>query len=334
MSQVITSDWRVRRLDVNPIIRPGMHPRIGDNIQGPSLIRVPDWVCSPLGRYYLYFADHKGDHIRLAYADSLEGPWRIYAPGALSLDESLYPTDVLHAPANGQVLPVRPDWAPVGTPGIPTQLEDASIPHIASPDVIVDHGLRQIRMYFHGLAAFGRQQTRVAISTNGLHFKPRAPLLGPSYFRVFRYRDDHFALVMPGVLYRSADGLEGFERGPDLFGDPRQRHSAVWLDGDTLWVFWTRVADMPERIHVSRIALDGDWTSWRASPPEELLAPERDWEGGALPLERSWRSAVAQPVRQLRDPAVYEEGERLWLLYAVQGESGIAIAEIARRAST
>ena len=43
---------------------------------------------------------------------------------------------------------------------------------------------------------------------------------------------------------------------------------------------------------------------------------------------------IAQPVRQLRDPAVYEEGERLWLLYAVQGESGIAIAEIARRAST
>ena len=51
---------RVERLLDAPIIGPALHPSIGENIQGPSLIRVPEWVESPLGRYYLYFADHKG----------------------------------------------------------------------------------------------------------------------------------------------------------------------------------------------------------------------------------------------------------------------------------
>ncbi|MEE2635684.1 MAG: hypothetical protein VYE68_00425, partial [Acidobacteriota bacterium] len=51
---------RVERLADAPIIRPDLHPSIGHNIQGPSVIKVPDWVNEPLGAYYLYFADHKG----------------------------------------------------------------------------------------------------------------------------------------------------------------------------------------------------------------------------------------------------------------------------------
>jgi hypothetical protein len=47
-----------------PIISTGLHPSIGPNIQGPSMIRVPDWIDGRLGDYYLYFADHKGRYIR------------------------------------------------------------------------------------------------------------------------------------------------------------------------------------------------------------------------------------------------------------------------------
>ena len=57
---------RVERLLDGPIIGPDLDPSIGQNIQGPSLIRVPDWVENRLGNYYLYFADHKGRYIRLA----------------------------------------------------------------------------------------------------------------------------------------------------------------------------------------------------------------------------------------------------------------------------
>ena len=57
---------RAERLVDEPIIQPDMDSRMGSNIAGPSLIRVPSWVQNPLGRYYLYFADHQGTYIRLA----------------------------------------------------------------------------------------------------------------------------------------------------------------------------------------------------------------------------------------------------------------------------
>jgi hypothetical protein len=321
--------FSIRRLPDNPIIRPHMSGRIGANIQGPSLIRVPDWVRAPLGRYYLYFADHKGDHIRLAFADALEGPWRIHDPGALRLEQSLFPIVPPARPTSSAPPPSRPGLAPPGTPDIPSQEEDATAPHIASPDVHVDDVNCQIVMYYHGLASYREQRTRVATSPDGLAFTPQAPLLGPSYFRVFAHRGTTYALAMPGVLYRAADGLGGFERGPDLFDDPCQRHTAVLLRGDTLWVFWTRVGDAPESILVSRIQLSGDWRSWHAGEPAVLLRPETEWEGAVLPAEPSWRGAINRPVNQLRDPAVFEENGRCWLLYAVAGESGIALAELA-----
>jgi hypothetical protein len=59
-----------------------------------------------------------------------------------------------------------------------------------------------------------------------------------------------------------------------------------------------------------------------------VLEPEMAWEGGDLPLEPSREGIVRGPVRQLRDPAIFREGARIWLLYSVAGESGIAIAEL------
>ena len=52
----------------NPFVHPEMDERIGGNINGPSLIRVPDWIESPLGHYYLYFAHHQGQFIRMVYS--------------------------------------------------------------------------------------------------------------------------------------------------------------------------------------------------------------------------------------------------------------------------
>ena len=46
---------RVERLFDRPIITSQLDPSLGPNIQGPSLIRVPDWVSGRLGKYYLYF---------------------------------------------------------------------------------------------------------------------------------------------------------------------------------------------------------------------------------------------------------------------------------------
>ena len=134
----------VRRLPDNPIIRPGMDERMVreakeygyENINGPSLIRVPSWVPAPLGKYYLYFAGHKGTYIRLAFAEQVEGPWKIYKKGSLHIEESFFPIDP-------------------PTHKIRTSLLDENVPHIASPDVQVIDAKREIRMYFHGDAERG-----------------------------------------------------------------------------------------------------------------------------------------------------------------------------------
>ena len=90
----------------------------------------------------------------------------------------------------------------------------------------------------------------------------------------------------------------------------------------------TQVGQAPETIRVSTIALSGDWTKWSESAAVDVLRPERPWEGADAPLDKSLRSTAYGHLNQLRDPAVFEEGSRTFLLYAVAGESGIAIAEV------
>lgn len=320
---------RAERLMDEPIISPATDESIGENIQGPSLIRVPDWIENPLGRYYLYFADHKGAYIRLAYADDLLGPWRVHVPGSLQLAQSHFPTEPPPVPEGGRERVFERYRAagmdPESLPHDP--VFEMTAPHIASPDVHVDDDNRRIIMYYHGLSGFGVQESRVAVSQDGIHFIAREEVLGRTYMRAFRWQGQTYVLAMPGIFYRSADGLSGFEAGPTLF-NPDMRHSAVLVRGHELLVFWTRVGDVPERILLSRIDLRGPWEDWQASEPMEVLRPEREWEGADAPLEPSVRSVAYGRVNQLRDPAIFEEDGRTYLLYAVAGESGIGIAEL------
>ena len=317
----------VERLVDGPIVSPASHPSIGVNIQGPSLVRVPDWVEARLGRYYLYFADHKGRYIRLAYADRLTGPWAIHVPGSLRLEDTPFP----HEPPelSTEQLRIAENLREVsGRPILHSAFYEMSTPHIASPDVHVDTANRRFVMYYHGLEGPGRQVSRAAVSGDGVAFESGTEILGRTYMRVFRHRGMTHALAMPGQFYRSTDPLGGFEEGPRLF-NPDMRHAAVMRRGDTLFVFWTQVGDAPERILLSTVDLRGDWLAWTASDPVEVLRPERAWEGADAPLDPSVRSVAYGMVNQLRDPAVYEEGDQVYLLYAVAGEGGIAIAPVA-----
>ena len=67
---------------------------------------------------------------------------------------------------------------------------------------------------------------------------------------------------------------------------------------------------------------------WRESEPALVLEPEMEYEGALLPLEPSLRGLTEVSVRQLRDPAIYEEDGDTYLLYSVAGEDGIAIARL------
>ena len=317
---------RVQRLLDGPIISADLHPSIGRNIQGPSMIRAPDWIESRLGDYYLYFADHKGRYIRLAYADSLLGPWRIHPPGSLQLEGSCFLTEPPKVTPE-QVAQFEARLKQSGVVISHDLLSEITTPHIASPDVHVDQPGRRIVMYFHGLDGVGTQVTRVATSPNGIDFDAQPEILGRPYMRAFEHDGMTYALAMPGQFYRSTDGMHGFAPGPILF-NPNMRHSAVIKRGGELWVFRTQVGEAPERILLSRIDLTDDWHSWKESSPVEILRPERSWEGADAPLVPSVRSTAYGQVNQLRDPAIFEENGRVYLLYAIAGESGIAIAEL------
>ena len=319
------SNVKVIRLSDKPIIRPDLDASIGENIQGPSLIQVPDWVEDPLGKYYLYFADHKGRYIRLAYSDELTGPWKIHEAGSLPIEQSYFaatPPPITDEQL-AELTAARSGVSGLGSPVSHDLALEFTMPHIASPDVHVDNETQNIIMYYHGLEGPAFQHSRVATSKNGIDFTAHEENLGRSYFRVFNYNEMTYALAMPGQFYRSEDGFTNFEEGPRLFG-PNMRHSAVIVRDDHLYVFWTRVGDAPESILLSTIDLRSDWMAWNESKEVMVLKPEFDWEGANAPVEPSVRSTAYGQVNQLRDPALYVEGDQVYLLYAVAGESGIA----------
>lgn len=314
------------RLGDGPIIYAGIHPSIGENIQGPTAVRVPDWVENPLGRYYLYFADHKGLYIRLAYADEIVGPWRIHEPGSLQIDQSYFLTapPVVSEERLNAAVAEREARGTVFSHDLVTEL---TTPHIASPDIHVDEENQQFIMYYHGLEDLGRQFSRVATSKDGINFVAQPQNLGRSYMRAFPHDGITYIMSMPGQFYRSQDGFTDFETGPRLF-EPNMRHAALLKRGSTLYVFWTRVGDAPESILLSSIDISGNWEDWQETEAVLKLQPEFAWEGAGSPNEPSVRSSAYGLVNQLRDPAILVDGDDVYLFYAFGGESGIAVARV------
>lgn len=318
------------RFPENPLISVATSKSVGDDVNGPSVIRVPRWIGHPLGRYYMYFAHHKGAYIRLAYADSLTGPWKIYEPGALNVRDTIFS---------------RPQPDP---PNSPPNLYT----HVASPEVFIDEANHRLVMYVHGTWTDGNrwpvergaaakwmrdngyaQYTQTTISRDGIHFVPRPGIaLRTSYLRVIEWHGGTYGMARLGVLAR-AKNVEGpFEAGPNPFdGSPyagRVRHVALLVKGDTLYVFFSTIGDAPEKILLSTIALSGDWRGWKASQPVEVLAPHESYECANLPVKPSRAGESEGPENALRDPAVFSESRKVFLFYSVCGEQGIGGADV------
>lgn len=318
-----------RRLSQNPLITRRLSPTLGDNINGPAVIRVPSWVERPLGRYYMYFAHHMGAHLRLAYADAIEGPWKIHEPGVVPVRDTAF---------------YRPQ------PDLIENLENFYT-HVASPEIEVDHERRRLVVWFHGWWTEGKkwpvgepaarewarqngysQFTQAATSSDGLRFDVRPEITKASYLRVFRNDDALYGMSRLGRLLRSTDPLATFELGPNPFGSGpyagRVRHVALVQRGGRWRVFFSAIGDAPERILMSTLNTTGDWNTWTASPAVEVLTPEAPYECGSMPLSPSAAGDIKGPARQLRDPAIVEDNVRVFLFYSYCGEQGIAAAEI------
>jgi hypothetical protein len=179
-----------------------------------------------------------------------------------------------------------------------------------------------------------------AVSKDGLVFDVFDEIHGLSYFRVFQHEGAYYAMDASGYLNRSEQPDSGWEKREheliatiptdDEFGardDVRIRHSAVHLRNETLYLFCTRKSDAPERILMVTVPLTGDWKTWKASEPIEVLRPEMGYEGILHPNQPS-KKGGGIGLQQLRDPGIFEEDGQLYLLYSVAGEEGIAIAEL------
>ena len=108
-------------------------------------------------------------------------------------------------------------------------------------------------------------------------------------------------------------------------GEGRARHQLV--QGQTLFLFYTRVGDAPERILIATIDISKDWRQWTPSQPAMVLEPAFPWEGSQIPLAPSKHGATG-PANALRDPAIFVENNVTYLFYCVKGEQGIALAKL------
>jgi hypothetical protein len=277
---------------LHPVILPDMlKNNDGDNINGPSLIKVPKWLKNPLGKYYLYFSHHQGKYIRLAYSDNIEGPYKVYNSGTLKVTD---------------------------TPGYD---------HIASPDVHVDG--ENIVVYYHTKYMDG-QYTFRAVSKDGISFISDEECLGKFYFRVFKYKDKYYSYAkndnVDGIFYESKNGISDFTPIFNFIEDVR--HSAVLVKNNKLYLFYTLIGDAPESIYVCEI----DLKDWAPIHIEKILMPTKDYEGVNLPIRKSMPGSstlrYGGPVNEVRDPCVFKEDEKLYLLYSLQGEMGIGISKL------
>lgn len=310
----------------------------GEDINFPTVIRVPDWITSdrradPSAVYYMYFAHHLGEYIRLAWATDVEGPWHLHR------------VDAAAAPGTRGVLDLGPDLAIPLDHGIVLDMS------LGAPEVAIDEVGRRIIMYFRAQPTVdGVRPVTVkalaAVSDSGLDFSAgiQPVLLGRGYFRVFAHDGQLYALANRADPYRAPDlsspwtppagfdfTAELWERRPDNpWGAESLRHVGLRVRGDMLDVFYTRIGDSPERILYTTLDLSsGDFTAWAPGPESCVLQPELPWEGGDLVPAPSRGGPAPEDVAQLRDPYLFEDIDgQLYLFYVGRGEDAIGVASL------
>jgi hypothetical protein len=87
-------------------------------------------------------------------------------------------------------------------------LSQDKTPHIASPELVVDHDNQRILMFYHGQRDTLSQITGIASSGDGISFTNTGKTVAGVYMRHFEYRNKQYLLGSPGILFRS-DSLLG-----------------------------------------------------------------------------------------------------------------------------
>ncbi len=374
--------YRVERLNGGePIItaemfaEAGATDREGRNINGATMIRLPDWLpreerAHPAAEYYLYFGHHGGRYIRMAWSATPIGPFTLYQVGE---GVPMGDRGVLDMGDSNELEATTNSTYRVGG-------------HISSPEVLVDDENRRFVLYFHGVGRGGigtsPQYTMTAVSSNGLEFGdnilPCSP--GNAYFRVFHAHGQAYAFGNGCTLWKAPEGTIGtddqaivapedfplYERHYwDLLKEFREKIEGEWavkmkvgipkppeevyqgndyeirhcgvlpMGSNRFQVFYTvkkNPEDPPERIFMSELdATDPDWQNWTMSAAEEILQPEKEWEGADLPIEVSGKGGGTNK-HELRDPYPFRDSDgSIYLYYSGRGEDAIGVARLSPR---
>jgi hypothetical protein len=135
---------------------------------------------------------------------------------------------------------------------------------------------------------------------------------------VFTRGEETFGLFGVGNirLCRSKNGID-FEDGPFLFtaaASPHARHVGLQPRDNRLRVFFTETGQAPELIRMAEVNMDAPWKSWSVGTAVEIIRPQKAYEGAKEPITTSKRGAARNKEHALRDPFIYEESGRTWLI--------------------
>ena len=260
----------------------------GENINGPSLIKVPSWITSPLARYYLYFSHHNGKYIRMAFSNFIEGPYSIFQNGVLNLKNSL------------------------------------GSRHIASPDLHIDNKNKKIIMYYHTFYN-DFQYTFKSLSSDGINFVSNNKKLGYYYFRVFKYNNQLYSIAKGrknyGIIYKYLN--ETWKIINDRF-IKNLRHTGVLVEANNVFIFYSLIGEIQESIYCSVL----DLSNYNLNNTYKIIKPSLEYEGSNILKKKSIEGIELNYVNQVRDPAIFINKSEKYLLYSVSGEKGIALGKL------
>lgn len=276
-----------------PIIDRSSFEFQNDNINNPTVISVPSFINNSIGKFYCYFSNHSGTSIKMAYTDDLNGKWTVI--------DTVF-----------------------------TLRDSACDSHIASPEIVVENN--EILMYYHG-DKNGEQKTFLAKSSDGINFtRVSDNPLCDFYLRVFKYKNKKYGIAKSGnissVIYDVDNGYV-----PKFSLLPKSRHCAVYVDGDMLYILYSKVGDAPEHIRICNVKLDDDISNWEIIDDKKLVSSNFKFEGAHLePIPSMFGSATLRyggtDINELRDPFLFRHEDRLYIYYVILGEKKITWAEV------
>ena len=280
---------------------------LSKNVNGPSVYIDNQNSCK---NFNLFFADHRGKHIRKAVSSDIFGPYKLKS--VLELDiNNLSSFTTAHN-------------------------------HIASPFVFKYKN--NLWMVVHApCTKYDCQRSFFFKMKNSKWEVIKSDYFLPFYSKALILEDNLYFFSKGGDVFKSQDPIGPYDFLGNIFNinvqdkwhnyDNAARHFGLFHDkkNDILLVCFSRIGIIQESIEYILIkTLDfkkGIFSNIAKS--KILLSPIEKWEGACLAKTKSKAGASDIFENALRDPEIISFENSLYLFYSFGGERGIGVTKIA-----